>query len=157
MVSHESLLRIAKNNDESLKQFRSHDINSPKRSAETSTAKSLEISQHCAAPLPSSFSSSIPSRFSSRFISLDDICKRINRSRSWAYENGIVPVFNVDGTKKQNKKRPPFPWIELPHPHINLGKRGWLETSIDLWLSAIAEGDTRATRVAVACGIEGKS
>jgi hypothetical protein len=76
---------------------------------------------------------------SNRLISLSEICRRINRSKSWAYENGIVPLFNDDGTKKQNKKTPAQPWVELPMPQINVGKRAWLESCVEQWLAEVGK------------------
>ncbi|RDS82251.1 hypothetical protein DWU98_09460 [Dyella monticola] len=73
--------------------------------------------------------------FPSHLSSLDDILKRINRSNSWAYEKGLVPMFDVHGLKIENAKSPPWPWKILPDPIIKAGKKAWLTSDIDHWLA----------------------
>lgn len=68
---------------------------------------------------------------------LDDILKRIDRSNSWAYENGLVPVFDRRGQKIKNTKTPPWPWEVLPAPIIKVGKKAWLTRDIDHWIARL--------------------
>lgn len=82
------------------------------------------------------------------FVSLADICHEIRRSKSWIYEQGIVPLIDDDGKPVESTKKPPFPWLPLPLPCINLGKKLWAKADVDRWMLNIrarAVGSTDAT------------
>jgi hypothetical protein len=66
--------------------------------------------------------------------SLDDVLERIDRSNSWAYENGVVPMFDRVGREIKSAKIPSWPWEMLPTPIIKVGKKAWLSSSIDFWI-----------------------
>ena len=65
---------------------------------------------------------------------LEDILSRIDRSNSWVYENGLVPMFDKNGQKVKSTKTPPWPWEALPDPIIKVGKKAWLNSSINQWI-----------------------
>lgn len=73
--------------------------------------------------------------FPEALCALDDILERIDRSNSWAYENGLVPMFDKLGRKIGSTKIPPWPWEVLPDPIVKVGKKAWATGSIDSWLS----------------------
>jgi hypothetical protein len=85
-------------------------------------------------PLDTNASSS-----SSHFSALDDICKRIDRSNSWVYEKGIVPMFDPNGVRIETSKTPPWPWEILPDPVVRVGKKAWLTSDIDEWLCSMRQ------------------
>lgn len=89
-----------------------------------------------------------------RFISLDDICVRIDRSRSWAYANDIVPVYDGDGNPLNGDRIPLLPWEQLPPPRIKTGKKVWLEADVEQWLLRIS---ARADRSANASAADAKA
>lgn len=69
----------------------------------------------------------------SGFLTLRDICFRIRRSRSWAYENAIVPLTDCKGKVIEPRRKPRFPWLPLPQPRIPHGKRLWAEADYNRW------------------------
>lgn len=73
--------------------------------------------------------------------SLDDILQRIDRSNSWVYLHGLVPMYDPEGREIENAKTPAWPWEILPPPVIKVGKKAWLTQDIDQW---IARMDLRA-------------
>lgn len=82
---------------------------------------------------------------SSGFVSLADICHQIRRSKSWVYEHGLVPLTNDDGEPVEATKKPPFPWLPLPQPCIDLGKKLWAKEDIDCWLLSIRARGIRSS------------
>lgn len=78
--------------------------------------------------------------------SLEDILSRIDRSNSWGYDNGLVPMFDKkNGQKVKSRKTPRWPWEALPDPIIKVGKKAWLTSSIDQWILRM---NARATQLA---------
>jgi len=63
-----------------------------------------------------------------------DICARVKRSKSWMYENDVVPIIDDEGKHINNDKVPPPPWEQLPKPRIEVGKKLWLAADIEVWL-----------------------
>jgi len=76
--------------------------------------------------------------------SLADICERIDRSKSWMYENNIVPIYNAKGAQTNKDKTPRFPWEQLPHVIEKIGKKEWTEASILAWKLRV---DARANQL----------
>jgi hypothetical protein len=76
--------------------------------------------------------------------SLEDILQRINRSNSWAYLKGIVPLYDLDGSEILSTKVPPQPWEILPEAVIKVGKKAWATEDIDAWIDRMK---MRASRV----------
>ena len=78
------------------------------------------------------------------FVSWADICHEIRRSKSWVYEHGLVPLTNDDGEPVEATKKPPFPWLPLPQPCIDLGKKLWAKEDIGCWLLSIRARSSRS-------------
>lgn len=70
--------------------------------------------------------------------SLDDILQRIDRSSSWAYLHGLVPIYDLAGREIKNIKTPPWPWEILPAAVVKAGKKAWLTQHIDQWIIRIS-------------------
>jgi hypothetical protein len=70
---------------------------------------------------------------SARFLSLSDILANARLSKSSAYEYGLVPMYDKDGRLVENKKAPPFPWVQLPSPIVKVGKKLWDKEDIAEW------------------------
>lgn len=68
------------------------------------------------------------------FSPLEDILQRVKRSNSWAYLNGIVPIYDLDGRQILSTKVPPWPWEILPEAVIKVGKKVWATEDIDAWI-----------------------
>jgi predicted DNA-binding transcriptional regulator AlpA len=65
-----------------------------------------------------------------RLISIDEICERLNRSRSWVYAN------IVGSDAKMAKVTPPFPWEWLP-PRVPNSKSQWLASEFEQWFERV--------------------
>jgi hypothetical protein len=78
------------------------------------------------------------------FYSLADICRLIRRSKSWIYEHGIVPLLDNNGHLIDGGKQPPFPWLPLPPPCVDQGKRLWAKEDVDRWILSIRERARRS-------------
>lgn len=76
--------------------------------------------------------------------SLEDILQRINRSDSWAYLRGIVPLYGPDGGQIPSTKTPPRPWEILPEAVIKDGKKAWATEDIDAWIDRMKMRASRA-------------
>jgi len=74
---------------------------------------------------------------SARFLSLSDILEGARLSKSSAYEYGLVPIFDKGGRLVENKKTPPFPWVQLPPPIVKKGKKLWGAADIEEWFGCI--------------------
>lgn len=81
--------------------------------------------------------------------SLDDILERIDRSSSWAYENGLVPMFDRQGQRIKSTKIPPWPWEVLPDPIVKIGKKAWITSRFDSWLARMNARVNHAEKAAI--------
>lgn len=86
------------------------------------------------------------------FLTLREICVRIRRSKSWAYDNGIVPLIDDHGNAVVARKKPPFPWLQLPPPCITHGKRLWADADFIRWYSNIRARGERIPQISTVSG-----
>lgn len=67
------------------------------------------------------------------FVALKGILKCAALSKSSAYKDGIVPMYDDLGHLKPNDKTPTHPWLRLPEPVIKTGKKRWATEDIAAW------------------------
>jgi len=88
--------------------------------------------------------------------SLEDILRDIDRSPSWAYLKGIVPMYDLDGRPIPGKKIPPWPWEILPEAVIKVGKKAWASEDIDAWFDRMKLRACRVSNAHTAHGMPSK-
>lgn len=66
-------------------------------------------------------------------ITLRDIFKLENISKSTAYKLGLVPLYDQRGLLTNERTTPPFPWLRLPTPVIKTGKKLWAAQDVMVW------------------------